>query len=100
MVNLGGRALLPATKGEPAKGRDAANFTVGAVQTVCDQSTQRFGDMPQSALVKRAPTVCHSEALPQKSFVGGVSDADFVHYHKPLWRHHVASGAETPPTDF
>ena len=36
----------------------------------------------------------------QKSFVGGVSDPDFVHHHKPLWLHHVASGSETLPTDF
>jgi hypothetical protein len=32
--------------------------------------------------------------------VGGVSDADFVHHHKPLWLHDVASGSETPPTAF
>jgi putative Mg2+ transporter-C (MgtC) family protein len=31
--------------------------------------------------------------------VGGVSDAEFVHNHKTMWRRHVASGSETPPTD-
>ena len=39
-------------------------------------------------------------ALPKKSFVGGVSDADCVHHHKPLWFRDDASGSETPPTDF
>jgi putative transcriptional regulator len=32
--------------------------------------------------------------------VGGVSDADSVHYHKQSWFHSVASGSGTPPTDF
>jgi len=36
----------------------------------------------------------------KKSFVGGVSDADCVHRHKPLWLLNAASGAEPPPTDF
>ena len=39
-------------------------------------------------------------ALYEKSFVGGVSDADFVHHHKRLWLINAASGSETPPTDF
>ena len=32
--------------------------------------------------------------------MGGVSDADFVHHHKPWWLRNAASGSETTPTDF
>ncbi len=93
------------TSGSRADRRAQVDHQTHLVKTVNTVKTVNMADSPKPGVVSRRhhaplPIGRRQRSVAQRALAGGVSDADFGHYHKPLWSHQGASGSETPPTDF